>query len=131
MAKILRIRFNESDYELLNRLAKSSNMTLSHFIRQTLLKAVKDEIKENRDFSKLIDELNNLSEVRNAVSVLRDIVRGMDEFNKNFLLVNYVLLRNAIAALLNFDKKTSLINTIDAIELERFGKTIYELFGLK
>lgn len=132
MGKRLRIFLNENDYELLERLAKTSGKSLSQFARELLFSAVKQELKDTALLSKLIQKIESLSESQPQTQPMQQLQSERLEELRNLIFAVYLVARNT---LLNSSipeaTKHSLMSFFDRHEREVFGSTLYELFGLK
>lgn len=129
MAKFIRIYMSESDYDLLSRVAKSAGKGISSFARELLLNSLKQEMKDTQLLNRLIQKIENLSEPQPQIQPLQQL--QLEEL-RNLIFVVYLVARNT---LLNSSipeaTKHSLMNFLDRHERERFGATLYEIFGLK
>lgn len=128
MGKRIRLYLTEDDYERLQKLAKASNKSLNQFARELLIGAVKQELKDTGLLNRLIQRIENLSMDSQQQNLILPLLYEL----KNLLFVVYVVVRNT---LLNSSipeaTKHSLIQLFNQIETERFGVSLYELFGLK
>lgn len=129
MGKIIRIRLSESDYEKVAGIAKATNKGISTFAKEILLSGVKQELKDTQLLNRLIQKIENLSEPQPQIQPLQQL--QLEEL-RNLIFVVYLVARNT---LLNSSipeaTKHSLMNFLDRHERERFGATLYEIFGLK
>lgn len=132
MSKFIGLRLSDDDYNLLSRLAKSSGKSISTFIRELSLSAVKSEVQENRIFHNLLTNLeraiNNLNVQKNSAGQT-----GMDrDFLKDILFITLstynLMLQYANSTLLVADKKKAFLSEVEGFEIKNFGKTVAEKF---
>lgn len=129
MGKIIRIRLSESDYEKVVGIARATGKGISTLAKEILLNGVKQELKDTQLLNRLIQKIENLSEPQPQIQPSQQL--QLEEL-RNLIFVVYFVARNT---LLNSSipeaTKHTLMNFFDRQEKERFGATLYELFGLK
>ncbi|MDI1471542.1 hypothetical protein QI155_03260 [Thermodesulfovibrio sp. 1176] len=132
MAKYVRIYMSESDYELIERIAKNSGKGISTLAREIITNGLKQELKDTALLNKLIQKIESLSESQPQNQPLQ--LQQTEQFHelRNLIFMVYLVARNT---LLNSSipeaTKHSLMNFFDRHEREVFGGTLYEIFGLK
>lgn len=132
MGKIIRIRLSESDYEKVAGIARATGKGISTLAKEILLNGVKQELRDTGLLQKLIQKIESLSEPQPQIQPLQQLQSERLEELRNLIFVVYLVARNT---LLNSSipeaTKHSLMNFFDRHERERFGATLYEIFGLK
>lgn len=132
MAKYVRIYMSESDYELIERMAKNSGKGISTLAREILLNGLKQELRDTNLLNRLIQKIENLSDSQPQTLPVQQLQSERLEELRNLIFAVYLVARNT---LLNSSipeaTKHSLMNFFERHEREIFGSTLYELFGLK
>jgi hypothetical protein len=132
MAKYVRIYMSESDYELIERMAKNSGKGISTLAREILLNGLKQELRDTNLLNRLIQKIENLSDSQPQTLLVQQLQSERLEELRNLIFAVYLVARNT---LLNSSipeaTKHSLMNFFDRHEREVFGGTLYEIFGLK
>ncbi|MCS7106330.1 MAG: hypothetical protein NZ942_03370 [Candidatus Aenigmarchaeota archaeon] len=135
MAKYIRIYMSDDEYDLVQKLAKTSKKGLSTFAREMLLSAVKQDIKDTQLLSRLIqklEKLESLSESQQQTKIISAVLSEFINMQRKHFFILYLMTRNI---LLNSNipeaTKHALITVFDEKEREMFGATVYEIFGMK
>lgn len=96
MAKYVRIYMSESDYELIERMAKNSGKGISTLAREVLLSGLKQELKDTNLLNKLIQKIESLSEPQPQTQPVQQLQSEQLNELRNLIFAVYLVARNTL-----------------------------------
>ena len=94
MSKVLRVRLSTDEYEMIEKLAKLDNKSLSQFARVKLKESIQSEMRETSLLEKLIRMIENLSLFQSQMQI-KTATASDDELQREMYKILLALYRHA------------------------------------
>lgn len=115
MSKVLRVRLQDDMYELLEKLARTNNKSLSRFAAELLTQAVKQDMRETSTLNKLLNKLESLQATQSI-----DDSKITDEMNRKLLAIFELLILFATQFFIDKVKLQNFITQADELKQKFF-----------